>query len=291
MPGAFAQLDGVGKRYGSHWALRGASLRLEPGRIIGLVGPNGSGKTTLMKILVGLVLPTEGSGEVFGEVAGPGAWRSRARIGYLPPEPRTYPRWTGETFLDFSLSFHPRADRRRAREWAARLDLPLRERTKTYSTGMKQRLALLGAACCGADLLVLDEPTGGMDPAMRRELFQFLERERTDGRSVLLSSHLLGDLGRLCDGFLFLKDGRPVDLAASAGGPFARVVLAEAQAALRPVFPPGAVVTRPDGAIEVRGIAWDALSRALAGFEVRSLEYRGDSLEDRYRAVYGGEVA
>ncbi|MBI4230873.1 MAG: ATP-binding cassette domain-containing protein, partial [Planctomycetes bacterium] len=75
MAGAFARLDGIGKRYGALWALRGVSLRLEPGRIVGLVGPNGSGKTTLMKILVGLVRPMEGAGEVFGEPAGPGAWR------------------------------------------------------------------------------------------------------------------------------------------------------------------------------------------------------------------------
>ncbi|MBI4229355.1 MAG: ABC transporter ATP-binding protein, partial [Planctomycetes bacterium] len=251
---------------------------------------NGSGKSTLMKILVGLVRPVEGIGEVFGEPAGPGAWRSRARIGYLPPEPRTYPRWTGGQFLDFSLSFHPRADRRRAREWAARLELPLGARTKTYSTGMKQRLALLGAACCGADLLILDEPTGGMDPSMRLGLFMLLQQERAAGRSVLLSSHLLGDLGRLCDGFLFLKGGRPVDLSA-AGEPCARVVFADPEAASRLAFPPGTDVKRLDGAIEVRGVPWEALMRSLAGFEVQSLEYRGDSLEDRYRAVYGGEVA
>lgn len=291
MPAVAVDLEGIGKRYGAAWALRGVSFRLAAGGIHGLVGPNGAGKTTLLKILAGLVRPTDGRGTVLGEPVGIGSVGLRARIGYLPAEPRTYPRWTGGRMLDFLLGFHPAPDPARARDWARRLGLPLDLPTRAYSTGMKQKLVLAAAVCCGADLLVLDEPTHGMDPAMRREFLDLLTRERAAGRTVLLSSHLLGDLDRVCDGFVFLRGGERLDLAGFPGGPVARVDLCDPTDAARIASLAGARVSVRGGAVEIRGLPWKAVAAALAGIAVRSVEYREDPLEERYRRAYGEDAA
>lgn len=214
-------------------ALRGVSLAVAPGEIFGLLGPNGAGKTTLIKILLGIVKRTGGSAEILGHSAGDR--RSRMRIGYLPESHRIPRHLTGNKALEYygQLSHMPLSAIRKKRDEV--LDIVgLREWGKTavtgYSKGMQQRLGLAQAMLHDPELLILDEPTDGVDPVGRAEIRDVLFRLRDEGKTVFLNSHLLQEIELVCVRVAILTNGRvrhvgPVKelTEASSGGVVFRV--------------------------------------------------------------------
>ncbi|HXX93303.1 MAG TPA: ABC transporter ATP-binding protein [Planctomycetota bacterium] len=204
---------GLVKAYGPVPALRGITLRVEPGEIYGLLGRNGAGKSSLVKILLSLVRPSGGSARLLGsEVSRP---ESRRRVGYLPEEPGFPEYHTGRTALDFygELSGLARSERRRRiPELLARLDLQEAgaRKLRTYSKGMKQRLGLAQAILHDPDVLLLDEATDGVDVEGRSRIRDLLAELRSRGKTILLNSHLLGEVERLCDRVGILESGRLV---------------------------------------------------------------------------------
>ena len=211
MAAAF-EARGLSKRYGSTEALREVSLEVARGEIVGLLGPNGAGKSTLAKIACGLVRPTAGSASVDGQVAG--SRGARGAVGYLA-ELFRFPGWAR---ADELLTLHQRlADS--AGGGAARSELlalvgladAARTAVSAMSKGMQQRLGIAQALIGSPRLLLLDEPTSALDPAGRRVVRELLREVRGRGVSVLLSSHLLGEVELVCDRVAILVDGEIVE--------------------------------------------------------------------------------
>jgi ABC-2 type transport system ATP-binding protein len=206
-------LEHVSRWYGPLQALRDVTVRLPAGRI-GLLGPNGAGKSTLLKILLGLLPPSSGTGRVLGyDLASAGAQLRRA-IGYMPEADALVPGLRGADYVALAGELYgmPRREaQRRAHEILTYLELEdaRYRRLEEYSTGMKQRLKLAQALVHDPPVLLLDEPTSGLDPAGRDAMLRLLlSLGREFGKSLILSTHLLGDVERVCTTVLILHQGR-----------------------------------------------------------------------------------
>ncbi len=202
-------LEGLGKRYGSQWALRAVNARFAPGEIIMVIGPNGSGKTTLIKSLLGLVRPTEGSIAVNGNVVGTDpAYRSA--IGYMP-QSAEFPR---ELTVDQLLRMMNDVREARSGSTDDRLiaqlgvDALLDKRLSTLSGGMRQKVSAVLAFRYRPNILVLDEPTAGLDPVSANKLLDAVMHAKRNGTTVLITSHILEEVQRLGDRVAYLEDGR-----------------------------------------------------------------------------------
>jgi len=201
-------LDGVFKAY-EGFALRDVSFSLPRGYIMGLIGPNGAGKTTLLKMILGLVRPQAGSIRVFGMDAGPDGQAIRARIGFVHEHPTFFEGLPAGRVADAVGPFYPTWEADTFRSLAREFRVPLEKKLKAYSQGMRTRFALALALSHRAELLLLDEPSSGLDPAFRRDLLDRLAGVLQGGdTSVLFSSHLTSDLDRVADYITFLRDGR-----------------------------------------------------------------------------------
>jgi ABC-2 type transport system ATP-binding protein len=201
------------KTYGHVKALKGVSVSVGPGQIYGLLGQNGAGKSTLIKILLGIVRKTDGEATLLGETAGHSAVRKR--VGYLP-EDHQFPLYhSAGTLLDFYGQLYglSRADRRKKAEEALEI-VGIRQRMndkiKTYSKGMKQRVGIAQAFFHNPDVIFLDEPTDGVDPVGRREIRDLLIRLKSEGRTIFVNSHLLGEVEMICDRVAILHRGEMV---------------------------------------------------------------------------------
>jgi ABC-2 type transport system ATP-binding protein len=205
-------LQGVTKVYGRRTqALRGVAMRVEPGEIFGLLGPNGAGKSTLVKILMTVIRATTCTGTFMGRPVGDKG--ALARVGYLPEHHRFPDYLTGRQVLEFygALCGVPRAERRRrAGELLELVGMTAWEgtRVREYSKGMRQRCGVAQALMNNPDLVVLDEPTDGVDPVGRRDIRTVLLEQKRLGRTVLLNSHLLSELEMVCDRVAILVQGQ-----------------------------------------------------------------------------------
>ena len=292
------------KSYGRIEALKGVSLRVEKGQIYGLLGQNGAGKTTLIKILLGIVSKTEGDAALLGHPAGDAA--ARRRVGYLP-EDHQFPGYhTGHSLMDFYGTLYgvPAADRRR--KIPETLELVgiagrMHSKIRTYSKGMKQRLGIAQALLHDPDLIVLDEPTDGVDPLGRREIRELMTRLKEKGHTIFLNSHLLGEVELICDRVAILQQGRLVregtiadltrqkgryEIGLAAGEAFPAAALAKLGYAVHavPDHPDLSEVTLADGQ------TIDPVLKLVAesGLRLRHLLERKQSLEDAFLATVEG---
>lgn len=191
-------------------ALQDVSLQIEPGRIYGLLGPNGAGKTTLIKVLLGIVRKTGGEATVLGQPAG--SLETRRRIGYLPENNRIPRHLTGQTALEYYGCLNGLAlaeVRRRIPGYLDKVGLAGREKDRVggYSKGMQQRLGLAQAMIHNPELIILDEPTDGVDPVGRKEIREVLKQFASDGCSIFLNSHLLQEIELICEHVTILTKG------------------------------------------------------------------------------------
>jgi len=209
-------------RTGPIAALQSLNLQVRAGSVFGFIGPNGAGKTTTMHVLLGFVRPTSGGARLFGKDIRTSI--ARRRIGYLPEHPDTYRFLTGRELLMLT----GRLFRLRGRELRARVDEVLARvrlepaagrRIATYSRGMMQRICLGQALVNNPDLLILDEPTGGLDPLARLQVRQLIAELREQGKTVFFSSHELSEVELVCDQIAIISEGRIV-----AEGPAAELV-------------------------------------------------------------------
>ncbi|MFC4105413.1 ABC transporter ATP-binding protein [Micromonospora zhanjiangensis] len=202
------EAGGLGKRYGRTTALADCTLRVPPGRIVGLVGPNGAGKSTLLGLTCGIVAPTTGSIEVLGNRPGGGA-AQLARVGFVAQDAPVYRGLSVADHLRLGARLNPRWDRPLAERRVKRLGLDPAQKAGRLSGGQRAQLALTIAAAKRAELLILDEPVAALDPLARRAFLRdLLDFVAELGVSVVLSSHLLGDLEQVCDHLIVLAAGR-----------------------------------------------------------------------------------
>lgn len=202
------QTRGLGKRYRRRWALTDCSVSIPAGRVVGLVGPNGAGKTTLLNLTVGLLTPTAGSIDVLGTPPASGSGEL-ARVGFVAQDTPTYSGLSVADHLRLGQHLNPGWDQGFAQERIARLGLDPAQRAGRLSGGQRAQLALTVAVAKRPELLVLDEPVARLDPLARREFLQALmEVVAEHGVSVVLSSHLVADLERVCDYLIVLVASR-----------------------------------------------------------------------------------
>jgi ABC-2 type transport system ATP-binding protein len=202
---------GLCKSYGSTPALAGIDLRVPQGSIFGFLGPNGAGKTTAMRILVGLLRSTAGEARVLDRDAWRDSTAIRRELGYLPGDVRLYEWMRGDAFLAFCERARATSCAAEKRRLCERFELNTSRRIRDYSRGMKQKLALIAALMHRPLVLILDEPTTGLDPLMQQALYAELRATAAEGRTILLSSHTLSEVELLCDRVAIIRAGRIVE--------------------------------------------------------------------------------
>jgi ABC-2 type transport system ATP-binding protein len=205
---AVIETDRLTKRYGEARGIEDVSLSVEAGEVFGFLGPNGAGKTTTIRTLLDLLHPTSGSARLFGLDSRRESLTIRARLGNLPGDFSYDPRLTGRELLSFLAEIPGVRSLGRAPQLAARFhaDLELGE----LSRGNRQKVGLIQAFFHSPELLILDEPTGGLDPLMQEEFLELVREERERGTTVFLSSHELDEVQRACDRVGIIRDGRLV---------------------------------------------------------------------------------
>lgn len=204
------QTCSLSKHYGHVSALVDCNLRIEPGEVYGLLGPNGSGKTTLLRLLMGFLRPSSGAASIDGLDCYRQSVAVHARVAYLPGEARLFRQMRGREVLRFFSRLRAGSDLRRALGVAERLRLDLSRRVSAMSTGMRQKLALAVVLSQQAPLLILDEPTTNLDPTIRSDVIGLVREARSEGRTVLFSSHVLEEVEQACDRVGILEQGRLV---------------------------------------------------------------------------------
>ena len=201
-------LEGLVKRYGKHRGIEGLDLKVKEGEWFGYIGPNGAGKSTTIRTMLGLIKATEGKSTVLGM----DSWKDREKImekvGYLPSEAIFYPEMTVSETLDYALSLHACKDRRRQKELSERLELDTGRKIGELSYGNRKKVGIVCALEHNPSLLILDEPTGGLDPLMQREFFSMLEEEHRKGVTIFMSSHILSEIESHAETAAAIREGR-----------------------------------------------------------------------------------
>lgn len=198
------EITHVSKTYGKKEALKGVSLKIEPGKVVGLLGPNGSGKSTLIKLINGLLQPTDGQILVAGKALG---IETKKMISYLPE--RTYlNEWMKvKDLLGFFSDFYEDFDREKARQMLATLKIDEDSKLKTLSKGTKEKVQLILVMSRKAKLYILDEPIGGVDPAARAYILNTIIKNYSEESSVIIATHLIQEVENICDDIIFLGYG------------------------------------------------------------------------------------
>ena len=195
----------LSKRFGSIQALDKVNLSVEPGRVVGLLGPNGSGKTTLIKLANGLLTPTGGQILIAGEQPGP---RTKALVSYLSDK-AYLPDWmSAQQLMDFFQDFYADFDRDKAMEMLLRLNIAPEQRIKQMSKGTREKVQLIMVMSRKASLYLLDEPIGGVDPATRDYILETIIRNYNPEAAVIISTHLIADVEQVLDDVIFINGGR-----------------------------------------------------------------------------------
>lgn len=195
------------KRFGNFTALNEINLKIESGRIIGLLGPNGSGKTTLIKIANGLLVPDSGILTINGN---PVSIESKSHVSYLPDKNYLNNWMNVNQLIDYFTDFYDDFDRNKAYEMLGRLNINAKDKLKTMSKGTKEKVQLILVMSRKADLYLLDEPIGGVDPAARDYILNTIITNYNENGSILISTHLISDIEQVLDDVIFIKDGSVV---------------------------------------------------------------------------------
>ena len=269
--GLIIETDQLTKRYGSLLAVDQLTLGVDQGEVFGFLGPNGAGKTTTIAMMLGLLKPSAGSLRLFGQPVTLHNSVVLQRVGSLAADPGFLPDLNGRDNLRLLAHLHPQVSEKRIDETLEQVDLlrDARRKVKTYSTGMKQRLGLAMALMHKPELLVLDEPTNGLDPAGMKEVRNLLRSMPSQGITVFLSSHLLHEVEQICDRVAVLNNGRVlaqgrvVDLVRSQQ--VVRVRVSDPQRVLEvlSLLPELNRVTSNGSWVEVQGMTAEALIEYL----------------------------
>lgn len=198
------------RSYGKQRGVIDLNFTVEPGEIFGFLGPNGAGKTTTIRLLMGLLKPTQGTARVFGLDCWADSAAVKAQVGYLPGDIRLYERMTGHEFLDFMGAFRHAKERKRRDDLAERLDVDLTRPIRHLSKGNRQKIAIIQALMHDAPLLILDEPTSGLDPLKQLDFLELLREAQQRGTTIFLSSHQLGEVERITHRVAIIREGRLV---------------------------------------------------------------------------------
>ncbi|MEA4924216.1 MAG: ABC transporter ATP-binding protein [Syntrophomonadaceae bacterium] len=204
------EINKLTKYYGKSRGIVDVSFNVEEGEIFGFIGPNGAGKSTTIRTLLALIYPSSGSAAIFGKDCIKEGTEIRRDIGYLPSEVFYYDNMKVIDLLKYSASFYPRVDKERMYELAEILDLDLNRRIDDLSYGNKKKVGIVQGLLHRPRLIILDEPTGGLDPLIQHKFFELIRTENEKGVTVLFSSHILSEVQKICTRVGIIKDGTMV---------------------------------------------------------------------------------
>jgi len=206
------EISNLTKYYGKSRGIIDVNFNVEEGEIFGFIGPNGAGKSTTIRILLSLIYPTSGSASIFGRDCVEFGPEIKKEIGYLPSEVFYYDTMRVIDLLNYSASFYNKDCSARIKELAGIMDLDLHARIDDLSYGNKKKVGIVQGLIHQPKLIILDEPTGGLDPLMQQKFFDLLQAENQRGAAILLSSHILSEVQRLCSRVAIIKEGRIIKI-------------------------------------------------------------------------------
>jgi len=294
--GTAISISGLVKSFGTTRALDGLDLEVTTGEVHGFLGPNGAGKSTTIRVLLGLLRADAGTVSLLDGNPWQDASALHRRLAYVPGDVSLWPNLTGGEVIDLLGRLRGGLDPRRRAELLERFELDPTKRGRSYSKGNRQKVALVAALSSDAELLLLDEPTAGLDPLMEAVFQQCISELKGDGRTVLLSSHILAEVEALCDRVSIIRAGRVVqsgtlselrhlthttviaETSRPAGG------LAGVPGVIEPDLSDGRVVFR------VESDHLDEAIRHLSSLGIRSLVAHPPTLEELFLSQYGDEV-
>jgi polyether ionophore transport system ATP-binding protein len=291
------EISGLVKTFGPTRALDGLALTVAPGEVHGFLGPNGSGKTTTIRVLLGLIRADAGSVRLLGGDPWGDAVALHRRLAYVPGDVSLWPNLSGGEAIDLMTRLRGGVDPARRDELVERFDLDPRKKARTYSKGNRQKIALVAALASDAELLVLDEPTSGLDPLMEAVFQEVIRELKAQGRTVLLSSHILAEVEALCDRVSIIRLGRTVEsgsladlrhltrttISAEIGGP--ATALADQPGVYDLAVRDGQV------SFDVDSHHLAAAVRTLSDLGLRSMTSHPPTLEQLFLRHYGDELA
>jgi ABC-2 type transport system ATP-binding protein len=301
MMNTLIETHGLGKAFSGgakKFALRELNLHVNQGEIFGYLGPNGAGKTTTIKLLLDLIRPDSGRASLFGMDSRADSVAIRGRVGYLPGDLALWNGMTGEAVIRYFARVRGADTTAFAAELARRLSFDPTKRIRSYSTGNRRKLGLILAMMHRPELLILDEPTNGLDPLVQQTFNELMHEARASGQTVFLSSHVLSEVQAICDRVGILRDGRllsmqPVSSLTRAG--FRNVTLT-----LREPAPAGTLAGVPNVealAVQANTVQFrltgdfDPVLRALNGAYVRDVQVKEPSLEEIFLTYYSDAPA
>ncbi len=200
------------KYYGKARGIEDVSINVEEGEIFGFIGPNGAGKSTTIRLLLSLIYPTSGEAKLFGKDAIEHGPEVRKRIGYLPSEIFYYDKMKVKDLLNYSASFYEKDCSSRIKELSETMELDLDRRIEDLSYGNKKKVGIVQGLLHDPDLIILDEPTGGLDPLMQQKFFKIIKEENKKGATVFFSSHILGEVQELCNRVAIIRNGSIIEI-------------------------------------------------------------------------------
>ena len=201
------------KYYGKSLGIKDVNLDVEEGEIFGFIGPNGAGKSTTIRLLLSLIYPTSGTAKLFGKDAIECGPEVRKYIGYLPSEIFYYDKMKVLDLLNYSASFYKKDCTKRMKELAEIMELDLNRRIEDLSYGNKKKVGIVQGLLHEPKLIILDEPTGGLDPLMQKKFFNLMRIENAKGSTIFFSSHILGEVQTLCNRVAIIRDGSIIEIS------------------------------------------------------------------------------
>jgi polyether ionophore transport system ATP-binding protein len=286
--------EGLTKRYGDATVLDHLELEVAQGEVVGYLGPNGAGKTTTIRLLLGLIRPTGGRGEIFGLDCQRQSVEAHRHLAFVGGETNLWPSLTGAETLHLLGRVQGHVDEAYRDELITRFDLDPTKKVRAYSKGNRQKVILIGALMVRPDLLMLDEPTTGLDPLMEQVFRHCIGEARDRGQTVFLSSHIMSEVEALCDRVGILRSGKLIEMGTLAQMRHLSALTVEAtfESAIPDLSQvPGVTAVEsygPGVRCQVRGSV-EPLLKVLAAAGVTRLVSREPSLEELFLAQYGGE--
>ncbi len=296
------QLRDVVKTFGKVRALDGLDLDVRPGEVHGFLGPNGAGKSTTIRVILGLIKADSGSIKLFEGDPWNEASTLHRRLAYVPGDVNLWPSLTGGQIIDLLGRLHGSFDVSRRDELIEKFELDPSKKARTYSKGNRQKVSIIAALAAQSELLILDEPTAGLDPLMEALFREEIRVERAAGRSVLLSSHILSEVQALADHISIIRNGRIVDsgtldtmrshaltsvrVSVDSGSVSAAVAAAQACPGVGQAVAHGPVIT-----VSTEPDQLPIVLETLFAFKPSSVEVSPPSLEDLFLKHYGSDAA
>ncbi|KGR77007.1 ABC transporter ATP-binding protein [Ureibacillus manganicus] len=208
---SLVEVKGLTKKFGKYKALDNVHMEINEGEIYGFIGPNGAGKSTTIRILLGMLKATSGEVKIFGNDAWEDAVEIHKYLAYVPGEANLWPNLTGGEVIDIFLKMRGNGSKNKRDELIERFNLDPTKKCRAYSKGNRQKIALISAFASDAQLYILDEPTSGLDPLMERTFQECVLEVKNEGKSVLLSSHILSEVEKLCDTISIIREGKVIE--------------------------------------------------------------------------------